>query len=127
MDIGESVVAEVLEQQGINSYLVEVGGELRTRGQKPDGTNWRVAIERPVLDTMEQQVQLVIEPGDHGLATSGDYRNYFEENGVRYSHTIDPATGYPITHRLASITVIHESCGLADAWATALNVAGPGP
>lgn len=122
---GVDQLANLLEQQGIHSYLVEVGGELRTRGQKPDGSNWRVAIERPALDAMDREVQLIVEPGDAGLATSGDYRNYFEENGVRYSHTIDPATGYPITHRLASVTVIHKQCGMADAWATALNVAGP--
>ncbi|MFK4752502.1 MULTISPECIES: FAD:protein FMN transferase [Oceanospirillaceae] len=118
-------IGYLLEQQGIISYLVEIGGELRSRGTKSDGNGWRVAVERPVLDAMDRQVQLVLEPGDSALATSGDYRNYFEEQGVRYSHTIDPHTGYPITHQLASVTVLNPSCALADAWATALNVAGP--
>ncbi|MDO6681136.1 FAD:protein FMN transferase [Oceanobacter sp. 5_MG-2023] len=118
-------IGYLLEQQGVVSYLVEIGGELRARGSKPDGSGWRVAIERPALDSMAHQVQLVLEPGDSALATSGDYRNYFEEQGVRYSHTIDPHTGYPITHQLASVTILNPSCALADAWATALTVAGP--
>lgn len=121
---GVDEIAALLESQGITAYMVEIGGEIRTRGQKPDGKLWRIAIERP-SDNLEQQVALVIEPGDMGVATSGSYRNYFEEEGVRYSHTIDPATGYPITHKLVSITVLHPECALADAWATALDVIGP--
>ncbi|WP_221798589.1 FAD:protein FMN transferase [Oceanobacter mangrovi] len=122
---GVDQVAELLVSKGINSYLVEIGGELRIAGNKPDGASWRIAIERPTSEVSDRQVQLILEPGQAGVATSGDYRNYFEENGVRYSHTINPKTGYPITHRLASVTVIADKCSMADAWATALNVAGP--
>ena len=113
----------LLEAMEINDYLVEIGGEVRIRGAKPTG-DWRIAIERPVME-VGQSAQKIIAPGNHAVATSGDYRNYFEENGQRYSHTIDPLTGYPIRHALASVSVILPTCSLADAWATALNVAGP--
>lgn len=113
----------LLEAMGINDYLVEIGGEVRIRGSKPDG-EWRIAVERPVM-AVGQSAQRILAPGDHAVATSGDYRNYFEDNGQRYSHTIDPLTGYPIKHALASVTVVLPTCSLADAWATALNVAGP--
>ena len=118
-------IAELLESDGIGDYLVEIGGELKTRGQKPGGTAWTIAVEKPAYQMTAREGQLIIEPGDMAVATSGDYRNYIEVDGVRFSHTIDPATGYPITHNLASVTVIHPSCAMADAWATALNVAGP--
>lgn len=113
----------LLEAMGISDYLVEIGGEVRVRGKKPTG-DWRIAIERPVME-VGQSVQKIIAPGDMAVATSGDYRNYFEKEGRRYSHTIDPQTGYPINHTLASVTVVMPTCSLADAWATALNVAGP--
>ncbi len=119
---GTDQVADYLERQGIDSYLVEVGGEIRTRGHKPDGSPWRVAVEKPV--SSERSVQRVIDLGDAAVATSGDYRNYFEENGVRYSHTIDPRTGRPITNRVASVTVITQRCATADALATAFTVMG---
>jgi thiamine biosynthesis lipoprotein len=118
-------LADLLRHQGITHFMIEVGGEVRTSGQKPDGKLWRIAIERPGAIPGERGVELVIEPGESAVATSGDYRNYFEENGVRYSHTINPFTGRPIVHRLASVTVVNDSSGLADGWATALNVAGP--
>ncbi len=113
----------LLENLGISNYLVEIGGEVRVRGRKPNGP-WRLAIERPVYEA-GVSAQKIIEPGDRAVATSGDYRNYFEKDGQRYSHTIDPVTGYPINHKLASVTVIMPTCSLADAWATAINVAGP--
>jgi len=113
----------LLEAMEISDYLVEIGGEVRIRGAKPDG-DWRIAIERPVM-AVGQEAQKIIAPGDNAVATSGDYRNFFEKDGQRYSHTIDPVTGYPIRHSLASITVVLPTCSLADAWATALNVAGP--
>ncbi len=120
---GVDKVAELLDKRQIHNYLVEVGGELRARGTKPNGQPWRIAIEKP--QPGERSVQLVIMPGDMAVATSGDYRNYFEYDGQRYSHTIDPATGKPIQHNLASVTVLHPSCLTADALATALNVMGP--
>ncbi|MCH1414662.1 MAG: FAD:protein FMN transferase [Glaciecola sp.] len=120
---GVDRVAHVLEQLGITNYLVEIGGEMRLSGAKPDGTKWRVAIEKPIAGSRE--VQLILEPQNLAIATSGDYRNYFEVDGKRYSHTIDPRTGYPITHKLVSVTVLHKSSMTADALATMLTVLGP--
>ncbi|NVK03135.1 MAG: FAD:protein FMN transferase [Oceanospirillaceae bacterium] len=119
---GVDVLAQLLEDQGINNYLVEIGGELRARGVKPEGEPWRIAIESPV--SSERSIGRIINVKDTGIATSGDYRNYFEENGVRFSHTIDPATARPITHRLASVTVLRPTCAEADALATTLMVLG---
>lgn len=117
-------VANVFKQQGVESYMVEIGGEIRAQGLKPNKQPWRIAIERPQHD-LGQDIALIIELDKLGIATSGSYRNYFEEEGVRFSHTIDPKTGYPVKHKLASVTVVHPSTGLADAWATAITVAGP--
>jgi thiamine biosynthesis lipoprotein len=114
-------VADLLESLALPDYLVEVGGELRASGSNPEGQSWRVAIETP---TLMSQIQNVVAVHDAAVATSGDYRNYFERDGVRYSHTIDPRTGRPITHRLGSVTVIAKTCAEADAWATALMVLG---
>lgn len=120
---GVDKVADYLKQQGYNAFLVEVGGEIRVSGLKPDNSRWRIAIEKPISDG--QVVQSVIGITDIAVATSGSYRNYFEQDGQRFSHTIDPATGRPINHKLASVTVLHESCALADALATTLMVMGP--
>jgi len=120
---GVDLIAQYLDELGIRRYLVEVGGEMMARGKKPGDELWRVAVEAPV--TGERRVQRVIQLVDMAVATSGDYRNYFEKDGVRYSHTIDPRSGYPISHRLASVTVLAERAARADALATALNVMGP--
>lgn len=120
---GVDQVARYLNQQGFRSYLVEVGGELRLKGHKPDGSAWRIAIEKP--SSGGQVVQQVLALTDIAVATSGGYRNYFEADGQRFSHTIDPATGMPITHKLASVTVLHHSSATADALATTLMVMGP--
>lgn len=119
---GVDVVADLLESQGINSYLVEIGGEMRVKGSKGSGGEWLIAIEKPVSN--ERAVQKVISIGDNAIATSGDYRNYYEQNGVRYSHLIDPRTGRPIQHNTVSVTVIHPSSMTADGLATAFNVMG---
>lgn len=119
---GVDEVAALLEKQGIKDYLVEIGGELRASGLKPGGEDWRIAIESPVAG--ERDVERVVSVSDTGIATSGDYRNYFEENGQRFSHTIDPRTGRPITHKLASVTVLRPKCYEADALATTLMVLG---
>lgn len=116
-------VAETLDNHRIGNYLVEIGGELRGRGVNAEGRPWRIAIEKP--DPGGRQALRVIEPGKWALATSGDYRNYFEKDGVRYSHTIDPRTGRPVTHDLVSVTVAAPTCMRADALATALMVLGP--
>ncbi|WP_251976507.1 FAD:protein FMN transferase [Salinicola avicenniae] len=120
---GVDRVADTLDELGIERYLVEVGGEIRARGDKPGGEPWRIAVEKPVSN--ERAVQRIIELDDSAVATSGDYRNYFESGGRRYSHTIDPRTGRPVTHHLVSVTVISDGCMTADALATAIDVLGP--
>ena len=116
-------VARVLSVRGHENFLVEVGGELRARGAHLDGSPWRVAIETP-LDG-RRSIHRIVELRDLAMATSGDYRNYYEQDGRRISHTIDPRTGQPITHALASVTVLHPDAAHADALATALDVLGP--
>jgi thiamine biosynthesis lipoprotein len=116
-------IAAWLEQQGVSSYLVEATGELKARGRKPDGSPWRIAIEAPRDD--QRVAQKVLALDGYGVSTSGDYRNYFEENGRRYSHTLDPRSGAPISHRLAAVTVLHPRAELADGLSTLLMVLGP--
>jgi FAD:protein FMN transferase len=116
-------VTRLLDDWHIPSYLVEIGGELRARGAKGDGSAWNVAIERPLSG--ERTVQDVVALGNVAIATSGDYRNYVENDGQRYSHTIDPHTGLPIAHGVASVSVITASAMQADALATAIMVMGP--
>ncbi|MCD6527166.1 MAG: FAD:protein FMN transferase [Desulfuromonas sp.] len=116
-------VTLVLEQNNIDNYMVEIGGEIRTHGHKNVNQPWIIGVESPV--TTERAVQKVLHLGTAAMATSGDYRNYFEHEGKRFSHTIDPRNGYPIGHKLASVTVIADSCMEADALATALMVLGP--
>ncbi len=118
----DRVVAR-LQREGVANALVEVGGEVRTLGQRPDGEPWRLGIEQP--DPAGGGVARVVALRDRALATSGDYRNFREVDGKRVSHTINPVTGRPITHRLASVSVLAATCAKADAWATALNVLGP--
>lgn len=116
-------LAALLAAQGWRDYLVEVGGELVAAGLNPRGTPWRIAVERP--DPQPGSVQQALRLSGIAVSTSGDYRDYFERNGVRYSHTLDPATGRPVQHRLASATVIAPSCAEADALATVILVQGP--
>lgn len=120
---GVDEVAHWLEQQGVRDYMVEVGGEVRAAGRNPRGEKWRIGIEAPEL--LRGQVARAIGISAKSVATSGDYRNYFEVDGKRYSHTIDPATGRPVEHALASVTVVSDNCTLADALATAIDVMGP--
>jgi len=116
------VVAAALTELGYTDFLVDVGGELRASGTRRSGRAWRVGIESP---DAAAPVWGTVELGDEGVATSGDYRNWFEDGGVRYAHIIDPHTGRPIPVRGASVTVVHRSAAMADAWATALCVLGP--
>ncbi|MDI9245842.1 FAD:protein FMN transferase [Marinobacter sp. CHS3-4] len=120
---GVDAVARFLEEEGVSAFLVEIGGEVSVQGRKPDGEVWRLAIEEPVSE--QRQVNRVVAIGNRAMATSGDYRNYYESEGQRFSHTIDPETGRPIEHNLASVTVIADDCMTADALATAFNVMGP--
>ena len=116
-------LARLLDARHIASYLVEIGGELRGHGSKPDGSPWKVAIEQPLSG--ERSAQNVVALRDTAIATSGDYRNYVEMDGKRYSHTINPRTGRPIAHGLASVSVVTASAMRADALATAIMVMGP--
>ncbi|SUC34706.1 Thiamine biosynthesis lipoprotein ApbE precursor [Providencia rustigianii] len=122
---GVDVVAEYLESLNINNYMVDIGGEVRTKGKNGKDAPWRIAIEKPATDGVSQTAQEIIEPGNLSIATSGDYRNYFEQDGVHFSHTIDPKTGKPISHKLVSITVLADDCMTADGLSTGLNVLGP--
>ncbi len=120
---GVDRVAQALDALGHEHYLVEIGGELRLRGRSVDGDPWRVGIERPLDDARQVHTALALESG--AMATSGDYRQFYRLDGERFSHTIDPRTGRPVEHDLASVSVVHPSCALADGWATALMVLGP--
>ena len=115
-------LAELLQNLNISNFLVEIGGEMRLAGVKASGEPWKIAIEKP--ETSQRSIQRIISVGDNAVATSGDYRNYYEHDGVRYSHLINPTTGYPIKHNLVSVTVVHPSSMTADGLATALNVMG---
>lgn len=119
---GVDVVGELLLAKGIENFLVEIGGETLAHGKKNNDVAWRIAIEKPVSN--ERAVQRILSIENKALATSGDYRIYFEENGVRYSHLINPKTGKPISHNLVSVSVISDTCMTADGLATALNVMG---
>ena len=120
---GVDVVSVWLSARGFVNHLVEIGGEVRASGRRPDGTPFRVGIEAP--DEQSQRVQRAVLLEEMALASSGNYRNYFTLNGERYVHTIDPTTGFPVRHRLLAVSVLHPSCMTADAWATALLAAGP--
>jgi len=115
-------VAEYLDAQGFENYLVEVGGELRSRGQRDTNQEWRVAIERP--SRFMRDVLRVVNLRGRAIATSGDYRNFYVDGGQRYSHTIDPRNGYPVNHELVSVSVIADTTIMADAFSTALIIMG---
>ena len=115
------IVANHLEMLALTDYLVEIGGEVRVSGNNPKGKPWRVAIETPQI---MGGVERVLELQDSALATSGDYRNFFEFEGKRYSHLIDPRDGYPVKHSTVSSTVVMDSCAKADAWSTAFLIMG---
>lgn len=115
-------LAAILREQGIDHYMVEIGGEVATLGNNPRGAAWRIGIESP--DNIRGHTLTAISVHQAAMATSGDYRNFLEIDGQRYSHTIDPRTGWPMINRLASVTVLADSVGLADAWATAMMVVG---
>lgn len=124
---GVDAVSDWLVEQGEKNHLVEIGGEDRARGLKADGSAWRVGIQAPGGMPQEQTlgpIFQIVELSDRSIATSGDYQNYFEVDGKRYSHTIDPVSGRPITHDVASVSVLAQTCMAADGWATALTVLG---
>ncbi len=119
------VVAAFFDSKGIESYLIDIGGEVLGRGTKPGGEKWNVAIEMPTLNADdERSIQAVISLQDMAISTSGSYRKFYEEDGIRYSHTIDPSNGYPVKHSLLSVSVLSGDCMTSDAYATALMVMG---
>ena len=115
-------VARLLEERGLADYMVEIGGEVRAKGRNANGVAWRIAVERPLVG--ERSIQRVLSLRDTALATSGDYRNFFEIEGKRYSHVIDPRTARPVAHQVVSVTVVADECATADALATGLMVLG---
>ncbi|PRZ46201.1 thiamine biosynthesis lipoprotein [Tritonibacter scottomollicae] len=119
---GVDQVAAVLKGYGITDYMVEIGGDLYTAGRNPEGQPWQIGIETP--QAFDRGVTQVVGLSDMGMATSGDYRNFFDYDGTRYSHIIDATTGRPVTHDTASVTVLTDNAMLADAWATAMLVMG---
>lgn len=122
--MGVDVVSEFLESLGIDNYLVEIGGELRCRGLNPKDSLWRIGIDKPQENMLERELQEILSLTNISMATSGNYRQFYERDGVKYSHTIDPYTGYPVRHSLLSATVLAEDCMTADAYATAFMVMG---
>ncbi len=120
------VVAKHLEGKGIRNYLVEIGGELKARGSKGPGDPWRVGVDKPIDNNNipGAQLQVVLQLKDRALATSGNYRKFYEKNGVKYGHEIDPHTGCPARNRLLSVTVLADECIWADGYATAFMVMG---
>lgn len=117
-------VSALIAAAGHKNYLVEIGGEVYAFGVRPDGQNWRVGINRPQKDAAFNEVYKVVSLHDQAFATSGDYRNFFEIGGVRYSHVIDPRTGYPVSNGVVSVSIIAANCTLADGLATAIMVMG---
>ena len=120
------VVAQLLERKGIKNYMVDIGGEVVVKGKNPKDGLWRIGINKPIDDSLSvrQDLQTVLELTDLGMATSGNYRNFYYKDGKKYAHTIDPRTGYPVQHSILSSTVIAEDCMTADALATAFMVMG---
>jgi thiamine biosynthesis lipoprotein len=120
------VLAELLTSKGAKNYFVEIGGEIRVKGRNKEGELWRIGIDKPIEDSSveDREIQDIVNLDNRSIATSGSYRRYYEKDGIKYSHTLDPKTGYPVTHSLLSATVIANSCGYADALATAFMVKG---
>lgn len=120
------VVARLLDSKGIQNYMIDIGGEIVAKGKNPKDALWRIGINKPIDDSLSvnQEIQTILELTDVGLATSGNYRNFYYKDGKKYAHTIDPRTGYPVQHNILSATVVAEDCMTADALATAFMVMG---
>jgi len=121
------VLCELLDAKGAKNYFVEIGGELRVKGLNSEGKLWTIGIDEPVekSNAMTRTLQEIIQLDNKAVATSGSYRKFYEKNGVKYSHTLNPKTGYPVSHSLLSATVVATNCALADGLATAFMVMGP--
>ena len=119
------LIADFLEDKGVQNYLIEVGGEIKARGVNTDDKVWRIGIDKPLEEIdIEDRFQFILELENKSLATSGNYRKFYEKDGTKYSHTINPITGFPVQNRLLSVTVISNKCSLADAYATAFMAMG---
>lgn len=120
------IIAEKLEAKGAQNYFVEIGGEIRVKGLNSEGKLWTIGIDKPIEGSTseDRELQEIIQINNRSVATSGSYRKFYEKDGIKYSHTIDPRTGYPVQHSLLSATVVAENCGIADAMATAFMVMG---
>lgn len=120
------VVAHLLDRKGIKNYMVDIGGEVVVKGKNATGDLWRIGINKPYDDSLavKQDIQIILNLTDVGMATSGNYRNYYYKDGKKYAHTIDPRTGYPVQHSILSSTVVAEDCMTADALATSFMVMG---
>lgn len=119
------VIAQFLAKKGIKNFMVEIGGEIVAQGENPKKDLWRIGINKPVDDlSINQELQTVLSVTGVGIATSGNYRNFYYKDGKKYAHTIDPRTGYPVQHNILSATVIAKDCMTADAYATAFMVMG---
>jgi thiamine biosynthesis lipoprotein len=121
---GVDQVAALLNNLGYRNYLVEIGGEIFAAGHSRENTPWRIGINRPRADAAFDAIYAVVALSNQGFATSGDYRNFFEVNGIRYSHVIDPRTGFPVSNRVVSASIICSTCTMADGIATAVMVMG---
>ena len=118
-------IANLLEARGIHNYMAEIGGEMKVKGRKANGDEWRIAVEKPTPFTREvQKILSIHQQNGVAIMTSGTYRNFFEQQGQVYSHILNPKTGRPITHHLLSVTVLHDDPTWADAWSTALLCLG---
>ncbi|MEG1684439.1 MAG: FAD:protein FMN transferase [Bacteroides sp.] len=123
---GSDVVAHLFDRKGIKNYMVEIGGEVVVKGDNTKQSPWRIGINKPIDDSLSvnQELQTILKISNVGMATSGNYRNFYHKDGKKYAHTIDPRTGYPVQHSLLSATVIAKDCMSADAYATAFMVMG---
>jgi len=118
------VIALFFDSLGIKNYLVEIGGELRCLGKNKEGASWRVGVDKPLENALTREIQQVFHLSHTAVATSGNYRHFYEENGVKYAHTINPKTGYPAMSNLLSATIFTDECIYADAYATVCMVLG---
>lgn len=123
---GSDMIANLLRKNGIENFMVEIGGEIVTSGISPKRKPWRIGVSKPTDDSLNinNELQTVLNITDRAMATSGNYRNFYYKDGKKYAHTIDPATGYPVQHSLLSATVLADDCATADAYATAFMVMG---
>ena len=118
------LIANYLDKLNIKNYFIEIGGEIVVKGKNPDGNKWKIGIDKPVENLNQRELNKIISISNKAIATSGNYRKFYIKNGKKYAHTINPKTGYPVTHNLLSTTVIADNCAMADAFATAFMVMG---